>query len=206
MFGYDFILDEDFNTFMIEVNTNPCLEESSQLLKDMLPRMIEDMLKLTVDHIFPKVPKRRKITTQTTLSSPQKSHKKSQKLHKSHTKNKSLYKIDEEADKDENTTSQPDLVPLEEESKEKPQVNNRILSPEELEEEKAKKAQKRIYPVEGYYDHENMWEKLINVDKCGTCPPSDHKLSNNRNRYVIAVQDKMFKIKKNPVYIKSKKE
>ena len=29
MFGYDFILDEDFNTFMIEVNTNPCLEESS---------------------------------------------------------------------------------------------------------------------------------------------------------------------------------
>ena len=117
-----------------------------------------------------------------------------------------MYKIDEEADKDENTTSQPELVPLEEESKEKPQVNNRILSPEELEEEKAKKAQKRIYPVEGYNDHENMWEKLINVDKCGTCPPSDHKLSNNRNRYVIAVQDKMFKIKKNPVYIKSKKE
>ena len=62
LFGYDFILDEDFNTFMIEVNTNPCLEESSQLLKDMLPRMIEDMLKLTVDQIFPKVTKRRKIT------------------------------------------------------------------------------------------------------------------------------------------------
>jgi D-alanine-D-alanine ligase-like ATP-grasp enzyme len=29
MFGYDFILDEDFNTWLIEVNTNPCLEESS---------------------------------------------------------------------------------------------------------------------------------------------------------------------------------
>ena len=49
LFGYDFILDEEFNTWLIEVNTNPCLEESSQLLKDMLPRMIEDMLKLTVD-------------------------------------------------------------------------------------------------------------------------------------------------------------
>jgi D-alanine-D-alanine ligase-like ATP-grasp enzyme len=49
MFGYDFILDEDFNTWLIEVNTNPCLEESSQLLKDMLPRMIEDMFKLTID-------------------------------------------------------------------------------------------------------------------------------------------------------------
>ena len=49
MFGYDFILDENFNTWLIEINTNPCLEESSQILKDYLPRMIEDMLKLTVD-------------------------------------------------------------------------------------------------------------------------------------------------------------
>ena len=29
LFGYDFIVDEDFNTWLIEVNTNPCLEESS---------------------------------------------------------------------------------------------------------------------------------------------------------------------------------
>ena len=54
LFGYDFILDEDFNTWLIEVNTNPCLEESSQLLVMLLPRMIEDMLKLTVDLAFPK--------------------------------------------------------------------------------------------------------------------------------------------------------
>ena len=54
LFGYDFILDEDFNQWLIEVNTNPCLEESSQLLKTLLPRMVEDMLKLTVDHLFPK--------------------------------------------------------------------------------------------------------------------------------------------------------
>ena len=32
LFGYDFILDEDFNSWLIEVNTNPCLEESSKLL------------------------------------------------------------------------------------------------------------------------------------------------------------------------------
>lgn len=54
LFGYDFILDEDFNIWLIEVNTNPCIEESSQLLKVLLPRMIEDMLKLTVDKVFPK--------------------------------------------------------------------------------------------------------------------------------------------------------
>ena len=49
LFGYDFILDEDLNSWLIEVNTNPCLEEASELLKRYLPRMIEDMLRLTVD-------------------------------------------------------------------------------------------------------------------------------------------------------------
>ena len=49
LFGYDFILDEDFNTWLIEVNTNPCLEESSQMLREYIPRMVEDMLKLTID-------------------------------------------------------------------------------------------------------------------------------------------------------------
>jgi hypothetical protein len=29
LFGYDFIIDEDLGTWLIEVNTNPCLEESS---------------------------------------------------------------------------------------------------------------------------------------------------------------------------------
>lgn len=49
LFGFDFILDEDFNVWMIEVNTNPCIEESSTLLKAYLPRLIDDMLKLSVD-------------------------------------------------------------------------------------------------------------------------------------------------------------
>jgi D-alanine-D-alanine ligase-like ATP-grasp enzyme len=44
LFGYDYILDEDYNLWLIEVNTNPCLEESSTILKILLPRMIEDML------------------------------------------------------------------------------------------------------------------------------------------------------------------
>lgn len=53
LFGYDFIIDGDFNLCLIEVNTNPCLEESSQLLGRYMPRMINDMLKLTIDQVFP---------------------------------------------------------------------------------------------------------------------------------------------------------
>ena len=53
IFGYDFILDEDFNVWLIEVNTNPCIEETSNLLKSLIPRMLDDAFKLTIDTIFP---------------------------------------------------------------------------------------------------------------------------------------------------------
>lgn len=32
IFGFDYFLDEKFNLYLIEVNTNPCIEESSPLL------------------------------------------------------------------------------------------------------------------------------------------------------------------------------
>lgn len=49
LFGYDFIVDSDYETWLIEVNTNPCLEESSPLLQTLIPRMINDAIRLTVD-------------------------------------------------------------------------------------------------------------------------------------------------------------
>ena len=52
LFGFDFFLDADCNVFLIEVNTNPCLEESSMLLKTLLPRMLDDLFKLTLDQVF----------------------------------------------------------------------------------------------------------------------------------------------------------
>lgn len=32
LFGYDFMIDNQFKVWLIEVNTNPCLEESGTLL------------------------------------------------------------------------------------------------------------------------------------------------------------------------------
>ena len=52
LFGLDFFLDADCNVFLIEVNTNPCIEESSQLLTRLLPRMLDDLFKLTIDQVF----------------------------------------------------------------------------------------------------------------------------------------------------------
>ena len=52
IFGYDFMMDEEHNVFLIEVNTNPGLEESSELIKELIPRMVEDALILTLDDVF----------------------------------------------------------------------------------------------------------------------------------------------------------
>lgn len=52
IFGYDFMMDEDFNVFLIEINTNPGLEESSEIIKMLIPRMIDDALRLTIDDLF----------------------------------------------------------------------------------------------------------------------------------------------------------
>ncbi|EAS00468.2 tubulin-tyrosine ligase family protein (macronuclear) [Tetrahymena thermophila SB210] len=53
IFGYDFVIDNQLNPWLIEVNTNPCLEESSPLLQQLIPRMLDDAFKLTVDKYFP---------------------------------------------------------------------------------------------------------------------------------------------------------
>ena len=52
IFGYDFILDSNYQPFLLEINTNPGLEESSPLIKMLVPRMIDDALRLTIDKVF----------------------------------------------------------------------------------------------------------------------------------------------------------
>ena len=47
------MITEDLKLWLIEVNTNPCLEESSELLRRLLPRMLDDAFKLTLDVVFP---------------------------------------------------------------------------------------------------------------------------------------------------------
>jgi hypothetical protein len=53
IFGYDFMIDANLKVWLIEVNTNPCLEEASPILEELLPRMIDDAFKLTIDKIYP---------------------------------------------------------------------------------------------------------------------------------------------------------
>ena len=52
IFGYDFILDENYQPYLLEINTNPGLEISSPIIDELLPRMVDDALKLTIDKEF----------------------------------------------------------------------------------------------------------------------------------------------------------
>ena len=52
IFGYDFMIDSEFNLFLIEINTNPGLEESSPWIKIVVPRMLDDALRITIDQLF----------------------------------------------------------------------------------------------------------------------------------------------------------
>ena len=46
------MLDENYKAWLIEINTNPWIEESSKLLETYIPRVIDDALKLTIDVVF----------------------------------------------------------------------------------------------------------------------------------------------------------
>lgn len=51
--GYDFMIDSDFKVWLIEVNTNPCLELSSPYLETLIPKMLDHSFNLTIDQLFP---------------------------------------------------------------------------------------------------------------------------------------------------------
>jgi hypothetical protein len=53
LFGYDFMFDDAFKPFLIEVNSNPSLEPSSNLLTKLFNQMLDNTFRLAIDPLFP---------------------------------------------------------------------------------------------------------------------------------------------------------
>jgi hypothetical protein len=53
LFGYDFMIDEDFRVWLLEINTNPYLGIVNDHIRWLLPRMLNDLVRMTVDPIYP---------------------------------------------------------------------------------------------------------------------------------------------------------
>jgi hypothetical protein len=73
LFGLDFMIDSKFRPLLIEANSNPCLEVSGSVLGRLIPSLVENVLRLAVDPLFPPpdnlVRNSKKLGTLTTLES-----------------------------------------------------------------------------------------------------------------------------------------
>ncbi len=50
--GYDFLIDEDFRVWLIEVNTNPYFGVVNQAMPSFIDNLVDDTFKLTLDKVF----------------------------------------------------------------------------------------------------------------------------------------------------------
>jgi hypothetical protein len=53
LLGYDFMINSEFQTTLIEVNSNPCLEFACPLLEELISSLIEGVFQTAIDRFFP---------------------------------------------------------------------------------------------------------------------------------------------------------
>lgn len=53
LLGYDFMVDSSFKSYLIEINSNPCLEFSCPMLERLISSVIEGVFQVTVDTVYP---------------------------------------------------------------------------------------------------------------------------------------------------------
>ena len=47
------MIDKNFKAWLIEINTNPCLETSCPLLARLIPSLVEHAFQIAIDPLFP---------------------------------------------------------------------------------------------------------------------------------------------------------
>ena len=52
IFGYDFMIDEDFQVVLIEANTNPSLEICCPLMSRIVPELLDNSFRIALDPLY----------------------------------------------------------------------------------------------------------------------------------------------------------
>ena len=53
LLGYDFMIDSSFKSYLIEINSNPCLEFACPMLERLISSVIEGVFQVVVDKLYP---------------------------------------------------------------------------------------------------------------------------------------------------------
>ena len=191
IFGYDFMLDENFNLFLIEINDNPGLEESSPWIEKIVPRMLDDALRLTIDKLFNAKYDFEKINTinkneyknKYNLKSIMNNFKEkieySNKIMKTENNQKKKY-IEEKIEKNRLKTEYNNYTSeLIEKIRKNINKNSKYISP---------------FPVPGYENSDNLWEFVCDLTKKD---PLDDFLDKKEDKCYTGIRYLFNKKKKN---------
>mmetsp|Transcript_13770 Transcript_13770/g.2204 ORF Transcript_13770/g.2204 Transcript_13770/m.2204 type:complete len:86 (+) Transcript_13770:395-652(+) len=63
LYGYDIMLDENYVPWLIEVNSSPAMDYSTDITRELVKEVLEDCIKVMVDFHF--APKRKQSTIDT---------------------------------------------------------------------------------------------------------------------------------------------
>ena len=63
MFGYDIMIDDDFNCWLIEVNSSPAMDYSTDVTERLVKMVLEDTVKVVIDYGLASAKKQKKVDT-----------------------------------------------------------------------------------------------------------------------------------------------
>jgi tubulin monoglycylase TTLL3/8 len=53
LFGLDFMLDDNLNPYLIEANSNPCLDTKGPILTKIIRNLVDNVIMTAIDPLFP---------------------------------------------------------------------------------------------------------------------------------------------------------
>ena len=54
LFGYDFMIDENYNPWLIEINSSPTMEHSTKITARLCKAVLQDTVKVLLDYTYAK--------------------------------------------------------------------------------------------------------------------------------------------------------
>ena len=63
LYGFDFMIDEEYNPWLIEINSSPAMDYSTPVTECLVKEVMEDAIKVVVDYNFASTKKKHSVDT-----------------------------------------------------------------------------------------------------------------------------------------------